>query len=113
MIHIENHTNGEEPVVSDKIKKYGKYSAFLAVITLIINPFSIALLSKIMGMKILIYTGFFWISHIIPWTFIFLAFILGFIARKTNDGKIGLFSSIIIGTAFSLYILIIMYPPFY
>ncbi len=86
MIHIENHTEGEEPP-NDIMEKIGKYSFYIAFLAIIFNPLTVALVFRI-GMAVYLCLIMYPILFIIT-----LA--LALLARRTDDGKF----SIVVSTA--------------
>ena len=108
-IHIENQTNWEESV----IERYGKYSLYLALIPLLINPILILGLFSLLGLEFYAVSGIFFIIIYVLIILLIISLILGILARNTKEGKIGLFSSLIIGIAYIIFIIILINPPFY
>jgi len=109
VILIEDHTNGDEP----DYEKYGTYSLYFALIPLLINPILILWLFSLLDLEFNDVSEIFWMIILVLIALLIISFILGILARNTNKGKSGFYSSFIIGIAYAVFIMILLNPPFY
>ncbi len=109
VILIEDHTNGEEL----DYKRYGSYSLYLALIPLLINPILILWIFRLLNLKYDEVFIIFWMIILMLVALLIISFILGILTRNTKEGKSGLYSSLIIGIAYAIFIVTLLNPPFY
>ena len=114
MIHIENHTIGEEPdtfnldeVDLEKKKQYADYSIYLGSFAIILNPIVLLVLSVLIDSYYLS-CGIFFTAP----TLALLSFYFGYYSKDIRDGKIGCYLAIaswIIFIIISSYLIIIWF----